>query len=454
MLTYNGPKKTFIQFLDEYPIHYCLHPADFFNIIRITNIDYSQNQYSDNYFTHNAYSENINNLCPVFPSPIKRNGDPTKKKKSQPSITIDTVNCNWSYENSHLVSENPDAFSPINRKDNTPIATEILEITDPINTISDLIAIIDKYDVTKSYNIDIQKLKYIYNELVDLNAMVGMESLKLSILNQLIYFIQGLHLHPSTSDDASMQGDFKHTVLYGPPGTGKTEVAKIIGKMYSNLGVLQKGIFKKVTRNDLVAGYLGQTAIKTKNVITECLGGVLFIDEAYSLSNSNDLDSFSKECIDTLCESLSDHKKDLMVIIAGYEEDLESHFFSANRGLDSRFVWRFKIDSYNATELSEIFQKKIRENGWEIDNSNSGEKVVDVKWFERNKTTFRHFGRDMEMLFLYTKISHSRRVFGKPKAIHRKLTKLDIENGYALFLKNTKKMDDTSTRNMLETMYI
>jgi Holliday junction resolvasome RuvABC ATP-dependent DNA helicase subunit len=281
--------------------------------------------------------------------------------------------------------------------------------------------------------------------------MIGMETLKQSVFNQLIYFIQGFHLGETTEISPSKtRGDFKHTVIYGPPGTGKTEVAKIIGRMYANLGILKKGVFKKVTRNDLVAGYLGQTAIKTKNAITDCLGGVLFIDEAYSLSNSNDLDSFSKECLDTLCESLSDHKADLMVIIAGYEEDLEHHFFTANRGLDSRFVWRFMIDSYTPEELAHIFQKKIRESGWKTES----DKVVDEKWFERYKDTFRHFGRDMEMLFLYTKISHSRRVFGKPSIRHRTLTKTDIEKGYELFLKNAKPIKENTTRKLLESMYI
>ena len=80
-------------------------------------------------------------------------------------------------------------------------------------------------------------------------------------------------------------GDFMHTVIYGPPGTGKTEIAKIIGKIYCKMGILKKGTFKKVTRSDLIAGYLGQTALKTKDVINECLDGVLFIDEAYSLGN-------------------------------------------------------------------------------------------------------------------------------------------------------------------------
>ena len=109
---------------------------------------------------------------------------------------------------------------------------------------------------------------------------------------------------------------------------------------------MEKGTFKKVTRSDLVAGYLGQTAIKTTDVIKECLGGVLFIDEAYALGNPEKRDIFSKECIDTICEALSNYKDNLMVIIAGYETDLNECFFNYNQGLNSRFTWRFKTDDY------------------------------------------------------------------------------------------------------------
>ena len=244
----------------------------------------------------------------------------------------------------------------------TPIIKESYIIDEKINTIEDILKILEKYaspkiDNTKEYNIDLENLLRIKPELQELNAMIGMHDLKKCILSQLIYFLQNMHIHPEGN---SKESDYKHTVVYGPPGTGKTEIAKIIGRMYSKIGVLKNGIFKKVTRNDLVAGYLGQTAIKTKNVINDCLGGVLFIDEAYSLSNSNDLDNFSKECIDTLCESLSDHKNDLMVIIAGYESELDKHFFKANAGLESRFVWRFKINEYNSNELKEIILKKLK----------------------------------------------------------------------------------------------
>jgi SpoVK/Ycf46/Vps4 family AAA+-type ATPase len=199
-----------------------------------------------------------------------------------------------------------------------------LDIDTEINSLDDLLKLIDDYPIDNDiqYNINMKSLHNIKDLLKELNNMIGLHSLKNSIVEQILYFIQGLH--------KGFGGDFMHTVLYGPPGTGKTEIAKIIGKIYSKLGILKNGVFKKVTRSDLVAGYLGQTAIKTRDVIKDCIGGVLFIDEAYSLGNNEKRDSFSKECIDTLCEALSDHKQELMVIIAGYENELNDCFFNFN----------------------------------------------------------------------------------------------------------------------------
>jgi SpoVK/Ycf46/Vps4 family AAA+-type ATPase len=155
-------------------------------------------------------------------------------------------------------------------------AREKIIIDTNIQNIDDLLSIIEnnKIDPLKDYNIDLKALHVIKDELSQLNSMIGLTSLKKSILRQLMYFIQGFANDPK-------DGDYKHTILTGPPGTGKTEIAKIMGNMYSKVGVLKKNVFKKVTRTDLVAGYLGQTAIKTRKVIDECMGGVLFIDEAY-----------------------------------------------------------------------------------------------------------------------------------------------------------------------------
>jgi SpoVK/Ycf46/Vps4 family AAA+-type ATPase len=337
-----------------------------------------------------------------------------------------------------------------------------------INNISDLLKMIEQYpdDKEVEYNINMHALHKIKAPLEDLNSMIGLQNLKENIVDQILFYIQNLHkapndlhkapndLHKAPNDlhkSNTLTNDFMHTVIYGPPGTGKTEIAKIIGSIFSKLGILLKGTFKKVTRSDLVAGYLGQTALKTKDVIKESLGGVLFIDEAYSLGNQEKRDSFSKECIDTLCEALSDHKDNLMVIIAGYETDLNECFFKYNQGLESRFTWRLKIDDYNAVELHNIFIKKITDSGWSIDNTSQN---VNVKWFEKNKALFKYYGRDIETLFAKTKIAHSRRVFCLDENVKRKLTITDIDKGLEIYLKNgQKKNEDEHIKKSLSYMY-
>ena len=292
------------------------------------------------------------------------------------------------------------------------------------------------YDEKVKYNIDLKALHNIKDELSKINDMIGMDDLKNQILEQLLYFIQGLHINE--------ESDYKHTVIFGPPGTGKTEIAKLIGMMYSKLGVLKNNVFKKVTRSDLIGGYTGQTAIKTSEVIKACLGGVLFIDEVYSLGTKSDTDSYPKECIDTLCEALSFHKSDLMVIIAGYEKEIEECFFKVNKGLPSRFIWRFYMKEYNANQLMHIFISKIDKNKWSCDKI-----LITEQWFEEKKYYFKNFGRDMELLFTYTKICHGKRIFGKPCIYRKIITIEDLENGFTVFLKNIPQ-EQTIEEKMIE----
>lgn len=318
-----------------------------------------------------------------------------------------------------------------------------------INSLDDLIKMINDNPQCEnvSYNIDMTHINKIKPLLIELNNMIGMHSLKNHVLDQILYFVQGLHKNKNNS------GDFMHTVIYGPPGTGKTEVAKLLGKIYSKLGILKKEIFKKATRSDMVAGYLGQTAIKTRELIHSCLGGVLFIDEAYSLGNEEKRDIFSKECIDTLCELLSDNKDDLMVIIAGYEKELNECFFNCNQGLESRFIWKFKIDDYSGDELMNIFIKKINDNGWSLDTNHIHK--INKEWFEKNIKYFKFFGRDMEILFTKTKIAHSRRVFCKPESYKTKITIDDLNKGFEMFISNeNKERNSNIERDKLNSIYL
>jgi ATP-dependent 26S proteasome regulatory subunit len=331
-----------------------------------------------------------------------------------------------------------------------PISKNKVNITTTINNIGDLLLLIETYPLDKNveYNVNMDTLHKIKKPLTDLNNMIGMKNLKENIVDQIIFYIQNLH----TLNSDINGNDFMHTVIYGPPGTGKTDIAKIIGSIFSKMGVLTKGTFKKVTRTDLIAGYLGQTALKTRDVVNECLGGVLFIDEAYALGNEEKRDSFSKECIDTLCEALSDHKDNLMVIIAGYETDLNNCFFNYNQGLNSRFTWRFKTDEYNAEDLYKIFLKKIKDGGWFL----SEKSEIDVKWFEKHKKHFKFYGRDIETFFTKTKIAHSKRVFCLDHSVKKYLTIKDLNNGIEIYLKNedSNEKENEKMNRIISSMYI
>lgn len=156
-----------------------------------------------------------------------------------------------------------------------------------------------------------------------------------------------------------------HGIFTGPPGTGKTTVAKIYGKILSELGLLKRGHLVVAGRSDLVAGYTGQTASKTKKKIREALGGVLFIDEAYSLTVQKGAQDFGKEAIDTLVEEMTKNDENLVVILAGYSREMEQ-LINSNPGLSSRFKKTIEFPPYSPGELIEILHFYIEEFGYEI----------------------------------------------------------------------------------------
>jgi len=158
-----------------------------------------------------------------------------------------------------------------------------------------------------------------------------------------------------------------HLVFLGNPGTGKTTVARLLAKIYRAIGVLSKGQLVEVDRSGLVAGFVGQTALKTGEVIEKALGGVLFIDEAYALANQDAPNDFGREAIETLLKGMEDHRDDLIVIAAGYTE-LMGRFLHANPGLESRFNKYFYFEDYNGAQLLAIFQSMCAKNGYTLDD--------------------------------------------------------------------------------------
>ena len=197
--------------------------------------------------------------------------------------------------------------------------------------------------------------------LAELDSYVGMDAIKTevrSLINMVqVYKLRREHDLPTT--DMSL-----HMVFSGNPGTGKTTVARIMSRIYHSLDILSKGQLVEVDRSGLVAGYVGQTAIKTKKVVDAALGGVLFIDEAYSLYRGEQ-DSFGLEAIDTLVKGMEDHRDELVVILAGYTKEMEV-FLTANSGLASRFPNKIEFPDYTADELLDITAVLAKGKGYRL----------------------------------------------------------------------------------------
>jgi SpoVK/Ycf46/Vps4 family AAA+-type ATPase len=407
-------------------------------------LDFSNNQI----VKYNSNSNNKKKSLDDFLTDITfKNNDLEQKSSLFKYHTMETGNILWpgKYSRRRSIYYQPPEDLPLPPP--PPIIKKtMVNIEVEINGLDDLLKLIEDYPLKldTEYNINMESIHNIKEPLTELKNMIGMNGLKNSIVDQILYFIQEFHKLSKAKND-----DFMHTVIYGPPGTGKTEIAKIIGKIFSKLGILSKKYFKKVTRADLIAGYLGQTALKTRDVIKDAIGGVLFIDEAYSLGNPEKRDSFAKECIDTLCEGLSDNKDNLMVIIAGYEDELNKCFFSYNQGLNSRFTWRFNTDDYKYGELFLIFNKKVNDIGWKLD------KKINKSWFETKMDYFTFYGRDIETLLAKVKISHGRRVFCLSIEKKMIINLKDLNNGFNMFLDNNevKSRKDNMTKQILAHMY-
>ena len=189
--------------------------------------------------------------------------------------------------------------------------------------------------------------------LAELDTYIGLKVVKDEV-HDLINMVQVYKLreqHDLPTTDMSL-----HMVFTGNPGTGKTMMARMMARIYRSLGILSKGQLVEVDRSGLVAGYVGQTALKTQKVIEKAMGGVLFIDEAYALNGRSEND-FGQEAIDTVLKAMEDHRDDLVVIVAGYT-DLMDKFIHSNPGLESRFNRFLLFEDYTADEMFDIFKMR------------------------------------------------------------------------------------------------
>ncbi|CAM1361355.1 AAA family ATPase [Tenacibaculum xiamenense] len=233
--------------------------------------------------------------------------------------------------------------------------------------------------------------------LDELHELIGLESIKIAI-EELTNFLKVQKLREK--EGLKTVNNSLHSVFMGPPGTGKTTVARLVSKIYKHLGYLEKGHLVETDRSGMVAGYVGQTALKVEEIINASLNGVLFIDEAYALAKENKQD-FGNEAIEVLLKKMEDHRKELVVIVAGYPDEMKD-FITSNPGLQSRFNRYFTFDHYKPSELIGIFELFCKKNDFVL-TEDAREKLHFMfdKFYEKKDA---HFGNARVARNLFEKI--------------------------------------------------
>lgn len=243
-----------------------------------------------------------------------------------------------------------------------------------------------------------------YNEVPDndnlekvmqeLNGLVGLDHIKKDV-QELINFLKVQKIREEKG--LKVTKNSLHTVFMGPPGTGKTTIARLLGRIFKHLGYLQKGHLIETDRVGMVAGYVGQTAIKTDEIISSAVDGVLFVDEAYSLANGS-FNDFGREAIEILLKRMEDYREKLVVIVAGYPDEMET-FIQSNPGLQSRFNRYFKFDHFNGNDLMEILKLNMKKADFTI-TDDAQDKLLEIidRLYEKRHPSFGN-ARTMRNLF-------------------------------------------------------
>lgn len=267
------------------------------------------------------------------------------------------------------------------------------------------------------------KLTNCIDEMVAIDEMIGMNNIKEEFI-RLMKFL-------ATIDPGDLQKNsfLMHMVIMGPPGHGKTEIAKLLGNAFKKSGLLTSDKFVIATRANLIGKYCGHTAKETTAMFDQARGGVIFIDEVYSLGNPEKRDVFTGECINTINQLLSE-RTDTLCIIAGYEKEIATSFFSYNPGLERRFPWRFTIKQYTEQDLVDIFMKKMKDMGHEV---LPGALIAD----DLKCNMFPNAGGDIVNLVTNCMLAYYDNSFLQGNA-NRPINRADVQGGMARYIKNRK----------------
>ncbi len=277
-------------------------------------------------------------------------------------------------------------------------------------------------DLKKELKVNPSNEDIILNYLNEMDNLVGLSNIK-KIIKEYIAFIKVQKLREKYRLKAIPV--VMHMIFKGNPGTGKTTMARIIGKIFQKVGFLKNGEIVEAERADLVGEYIGHTAQKTKKIIQKSLGGVLFIDEAYSLARGGEKD-FGKEAIDTMVKAMEDNKDNLIIILAGYRKEMD-FFLQTNPGLRSRFAIQIDFPDYSIDQLVEIAEMMYKEREYILDK-NSKHYIYNVLTKVRNNEEINGNARSVRNLIEKSIRQQAKRVINNPKINRKELMKITRED--------------------------